>query len=452
MRAWSKRVVLAGLLALAPAWALPAFPGAAGFGSQTPGGRGGRVIFVENLNDSGPGSFREACAATGPRTIVFRTGGVIELRSDLIVSEPFVTIAGQTAPGDGICLKGAGLVVKHHDVVLRGLRIRPGDGDVGAGFDNRDALNVGTQARVPHNVIIDHCSFSWSVDETLTFWYQSRDVTVQYCLLGEALSMGRHPKSIRDKQTHSMALLVGGGPHHSLSIHHNLLAHNDRRNPQLSSTCSVEFANNVVYNFGSAGSHVMADKTTPTILAHFLGNTYWCGENATYWTTKRGHRAMDFDRRFPPGPASRWYLSGNLGPLRTAPDQDEWLDVGGACEAFRSDQPVFTASNLQVQPAPEASAAVLRSVGAVPRDAVDLRLLKDVVDRTGKIIDRVEQVGGYPVYQPGTPPPDTDRDGLPDAWEQAHNLNPADPADAAADRDGDGYTNLEEWLNSFFGG
>src|SRR6188474_1117151 len=144
---------------------LPAFPGATGFGSNTPGGRGGIVIEVTNVNDDGPGSFREALNTPGVRTIVFRTGGIIELQSDLQVTEPFVTIAGQTAPGDGIALKNFALSVFTHDIIIRGMRFRPGDDPDGESPDIRDCLAM--QAGTEH-VIIDHCSFSWSIDENVS--------------------------------------------------------------------------------------------------------------------------------------------------------------------------------------------------------------------------------------------------------------------------------------------
>ena len=180
------------LLALAaggPAAAseLPAFPGAEGYGAGTPGGRGGKVLLVTNLNDSGPGSLRAACATAGPRIIVFRVSGMIDLAKAIQVTEPFVTIAGQSAPGEGICLRGNTFDVATHDAVVRFLRNRAGDQ---AGKE-LDAMNVGHGSR---RVVMDHCSANWSVDECLSLSGDVQDVTVSWCVIGEALNHSIHHK------------------------------------------------------------------------------------------------------------------------------------------------------------------------------------------------------------------------------------------------------------------
>ena len=183
-------VLLLSLLCVTAAGAeLPAFPGAEGFGANTPGGRGGRVIQVTNLNDRGPGSLRAAVQEKGPRIVVFRVGGVIQLQDDLNIRHPFLTVAGQIAPGDGICLRGGCLHVDAHDVVLRYLRVRIGDSPIGSSLGNRDAIDI-----YGANVVLDHCLCSWALDETVTTWFAARDVTIQWCIASEGLMDNLHPQ------------------------------------------------------------------------------------------------------------------------------------------------------------------------------------------------------------------------------------------------------------------
>ncbi|MBW3538701.1 MAG: hypothetical protein KY476_00375 [Planctomycetes bacterium] len=219
---------------------LPAFPGAEGFGAHTPGGRGGRVLEVVNLDDDGPGSLRAAIVAEHPRIIVFRIGGTIELPSPLAITHPFVTIAGQTAPGGGITLKSgaknlyAPLQIKTHDVVIRHIRSRPGPGAIpppGHEGSNVDALTIADLQRPVYNVIIDHCSFSWSVDEVVNSWYDARDVTVQWCIMAEGLDRPQDRPGAGSKGP-----LFGGKGSDRISVHHNLIAHNVGRNPMIKAT------------------------------------------------------------------------------------------------------------------------------------------------------------------------------------------------------------------------
>ncbi|HSD27428.1 MAG TPA: pectate lyase, partial [Vicinamibacteria bacterium] len=238
----------------------PAFPGAEGFGAATPGGRGGRVVFVRNLEDSGPGSFREAVEARGPRTVVFRVGGLITLRSKVAIAEPFLTIAGQTAPGDGICFRAQAVEIGTHDVVVRHLRFRPGD----VSGAEVDGLSVGSGAR---RVILDHCSAGWSVDESLSLGGDVRDVTVQWCLIAEALN-----RSVHRKGPHGYGSLMraSGG----VTLHHNLWAHNAARNPRLGDDYGrppwplFDVRNNVVYDYGGIASGMTGDN----LRANYVGN------------------------------------------------------------------------------------------------------------------------------------------------------------------------------------
>ena len=221
---------------------VPSFPGAEGFGSTTPGGRGGRVIFVTNLDDAGPGSFRAACDAEGPRIVIFRVSGLITLASPIVVKHPYITIAGQTAPGDGICLRNYTFVIATHDVIVRYLRSRLGD------LSRQEADSI-TLAAGAENVIVDHCSATWSVDEALSLAGNVSKVTVQWCLIAEALNHSKHTKGPHGYGSLSRA----NGP---VSWHHNLWAHNNARNPRLGDNYgrppypTFDVRNNVIYNYG----------------------------------------------------------------------------------------------------------------------------------------------------------------------------------------------------------
>ncbi|MDZ7373478.1 MAG: pectate lyase [candidate division KSB1 bacterium] len=411
---------------------LPAFPGAEGFGARTPGGRGGKVLLVTNLNDSGPGSLRHACSERGPRIIVFRVAGIIDLDSAIVIREPFVTIAGQSAPGDGICLRGAGLVIDTHDVVVRYLRSRPGDirGEVG------DAISV---IGGSYNVIIDHCSASWGTDETLSVNGLLRDVTVQWCLIAEGLHYSVHYKGPHGMGT--LARATGG-----VTFHHNLWAHNDSRNPRLGDAYGrppypvFDVRNNVIYDFGSICTGLVGG----VLKANYVANYIRPGP----CTRARPHViSLNEDAR------AEFYLSGNFveGCEKCSADPNELFawdpQHKGSVRLLTSPLSVPEVSTFSAQ---EAFRKVLEEAGATRpvRDAVDERIVREVMERSGCLIDSQWEVGGWPVYRSARPPRDSDRDGMPDDWERAHRLDPHEPADAAADRDGDGYTNIEEYLNS----
>ncbi|MBV9084915.1 MAG: hypothetical protein JOZ62_19730, partial [Acidobacteriaceae bacterium] len=222
--------------------AVPAFPGAEGFGSATPGGRGGKVIFVSNLNDAGPGSFREAVSAKGPRIVVFRISGLITLKTSINITEPYLTVAGQTAPGDGICIRGNEVSIRTHDVIVRYVRFRPGDISQG----EPDAADIMADS---HDVILDHCSATWSIDEDLSPSGGIRDVTVQWSLIAEGLNYSIHHKGPHGYG--SLVRAIGG-----VSLHHNLWAHNTARNPRLGDNYGkppyplFDVRNNVMYDYG----------------------------------------------------------------------------------------------------------------------------------------------------------------------------------------------------------
>ena len=411
---------------------LPAFPGAEGFGAKTPGGRGGKVILVSNLNDSGPGSLRAACEAKGPRMVVFRVSGIIDLDQTIVIREPSITIAGQTAPGDGICLRRHGLDIRTHDVIARFLRSRPGD----LSGDEVDSISIGGDS---HDVILDHCSAGWSVDESLSPSGAIADITVQWCIIAESLNHSVHSKGAHGYG--SLVRAIGG-----LSLHHNLWAHNNGRNPRLGDNYNkppyptFDVRNNVMYNYGGTCSGLTGDILSVNYVANYIRP----GPSSN---RRRGPIV------FTPQADARYYLTGNVVEGRPELTADNTRMFDRTEEKGRKLVTVvrepFSVPKVTTSTAQAAYEAVLVGAGAILplRDAVDQRIVSEVRNGAGSIIDSQWEVGGWPVYRSKRPPPDRDRDGMPDAWETSHGLNPDDPSDAAADRDGDGYANLEEYIN-----
>ena len=410
----------------------PAFQGAEGFGARSIGGRGGKVLFVRNLNDSGPGSLREAVTAKGPRTVIFHVSGLITLKSRIQIDEPFLTIAGQTAPGDGICIRGSEVSIHTHDVVVRYMRFRPGDisdGEV-------DGVNV---MGASYNVILDHCSATWSIDEDLSPSGAIHDVTVQWCLIAEGLN-----RSIHSKGAHgygSLVRAVGG-----LTMHHNLWAHNEARSPRLGDNYGkgpwpvFDVRNNVMYDYGSMCSGMTGDR----ISANYVNNYIRPGPSSN---RRRGIIVLTDTADV------RYFLSGNIVEGRPELTSNNVLffdrtEFNGRKLFSVADRP-FETPPVRTTSAQEALAAVLAGAGATlpQRDSVDARIVHEAETHTGSIIDSQWEVGGWPEYRSTRPPRDTDMDGIPDDWERAHGLYPNDPSDAAAVRP-DGYTNLEIYLNS----
>lgn len=419
--------------AAADAPALPAFPGAEGFGSSTPGGRGGRVLFVTNLNDSGPGSFRAAVEAEGPRLVLFRVSGTIALKGNIVVRNPFLTIAGQSAPGDGICLRDYTLGVATHNVVIRYLRCRLGD----ESKQQSDALDILNGAR---DVIFDHCSATWSVDECLSLSGNVANVTVQWCLIGESLRQSMHAKGSHGYGSLSRA----NGP---VSWHHNLWIHNDSRNPRLGDNYgrgptfpTFDVRNNVIYGFGGTASGL----TQGILKVNYVGNYLRAGPASTARTPITVAENSDL----------QFYIRDNVyeGHDDFTADNTRFFSLRDTAAGKRvvtlMDQP-FVAPPVTTTSAPAALESVLAGVGAIrpKRDAVDARLVGHVRDRGGRMINSQAEVGGWPELKSAAPSADADDDGMPDAWETAHGTNPRDPVDGAADSDKDGYTNVEEYLN-----
>jgi hypothetical protein len=415
----------------ASALALPAFPGAEGFGADTPGGRGGRVIFVTNLDDAGPGSLREACEAEGPRIVMFRVAGTIALKRPITVTKPFLTLAGQSAPGDGICLRDATFGIATHDVVVRFLRVRLGD-ESGKEADCIDLLNGA------YNCILDHCSATWSVDECLSTSGNNRDCTIQWCLIGESLNQSKHAKG-----KHGYGSLArANGP---ISWHHNLWIHNDARNPRLGDNYgrgglypTFDVRNNVIYNFGGTASGL----TQGILKVNYVGNYLRPGPSSrAAKPITVGHPSQ-----------LTYFIRDNVfeGRDELTADNTQFFTVvehEGKRVVQTVEQP-FAAPPVKTVSARAALDLVLARVGASRpvRDSVDARLVDHVRTRTGKLIDSQDEVGGWPVLKSAPLPADTDNDGIPDTWEIAHGLDPKNPADANAVAKS-GYTQIEEYLN-----
>lgn len=417
---------------------LPAFPGAEGHGRFSQGGRGGVVLFVTNLDDAGPGSLRAAVEARGPRTVVFEAAGTIRLKSPLKISRGRITIAGQTAPGEGITLADQPLIVAADDVVVRFLRVRLGS-ESGV---QEDAVTVSRGSRI----ILDHISASWSVDETLSVGSRYSppedgvyDVTVQWSLIGESLN-----RSLHEKGRHGYGSLIRGGYGARMSFHHNLWANHQARMPRPGNYNGpevdpvgpfIEFRNNVFYNWGGGHSGYNAD-TAAHAAYDFIGNSYLPGPDSA------GRLAFCEDNSL-----SRAWFEGNSMAGETP--ADPWTLVG--CkppEGYRATGPL-AASNMMTTTPADALAAVLDRAGASKvRDTVDLRIVAAVRDGTGRLIDSEKDVGGWPALKGGPAPADLDRDGMADAWERRQGLNPADGTDGAGDRNGDGYSNFEAYLAS----
>jgi len=420
---------------------LPAFPGAEGAGRLALGGRGGSVYHVTSLADSGPGTLREAVETEGPRTIIFDTGGTIILESPLVVRHGQITVAGQTAPGDGITLRDHPLVVQADDVVIRYIRSRLGD----ASNTEADAISVNRGSRI----ILDHVSASWSVDETLSLGNHYApperglyDVTVQWSLIAESLN-----ESIHGKGAHGYGSLVRGGFGARFSFHHNLWANHRARMPRPGNYNDpsvdptgplIEFRSNVFYNWGGSRAGYNSDEAQIATYV-FIDNSYLPGPDSS--------RSIAFEEESQGG---RAWFEGNL--MDGVEPADPWSLVNGSTGPGYRLEAAPEVAPVVAEPGPLAAERVLDGAGASRmRDEVDARIVQGVRERTGRIIDTQGEVGGWPELAPGTAWTDTDGDGMPDDWESHEGLDPTDPADGPSDRDGDGYTNLEDWLNGLAG-
>ena len=427
---------LAGCIAQPSSAAVPAFPGAEGAGAMSLGGRGGRVIRVTNLKDSGPGSLRAAVDSKGPRTVVFDIGGTIRLQSPLTIRSGRITIAGQTAPGGGVTLSGQTFGIAADDVVVRFIRSRLGD-------ESRAVADAVWITR-GNRIILDHVSASWGTDETLSVsssYKRSRrelaDVTVQWSIISESLC-----NSVNPEGRHCFGSLLSGSHGARFSFHHNLWAHHGARMPRVGNLLApgldpvggfFDIRSNVIYNWGSAEAGY-GGLPAARVVYNFIDNVYLTGPDS------RG--ASIFKEG---NPLARAFASGNS--INGRPLADAGGFGGKLPQGYFMRAPAPAAA-IRRNSAGNAYAAVLANAGAsLTRDSVDERVVASVARRAGRLIDSQRDVGGWPVLARGLPWNDFDGDGIPDDRERRNRLDPRNPADGNRDSDGDGYTNLEEWLN-----
>jgi pectate lyase len=404
---------------------LPSFPGAEGFGAVASGGRGGELYCVTTLADSGPGSLRDAVSRPN-RTVVFSVGGIVNLASDISVSDN-ITIAGETAPGEGICLYGRSVSLSEHsNIIIRYLRIRQGvKGDQG-----KKSLGMSGSSRI----IVDHCSLQWGRWDNLGITVKSHDITVQYCLIAEAI----HPQSF--------GALIDSVTNITLS--HNLWMSNESRNPKAKG--SVQYVNNVVYNWGITGlcgSHSEADRALDVIGNYFIAgpssNDRFAGQFLASDHVYQRDNFVDIDK------------DGILNGKRAeAADFHRNNEEKYSLPTFLSEPAMHPEIPVSIDDAKVALDKIVAGVGAsLQRDAIDRRLIDELrsLGKKGSTLDHTDRrgealVGGIQPIPGGKPPLDTDGDGIPDAWERAHQLSPQDPGDAAKLQPS-GYSNLETYLH-----
>ncbi|RCR69938.1 pectate lyase family protein [Larkinella punicea] len=458
-----------------PQASIPAFPGAEGGGAFTFGGRGGKVYVVTSLDDQGPGTLREACEQGGARTIVFNVAGIIKLKTPLIIRAPYITIAGQTAPGDGICVAGESVWINTHDVVIRYMRFRRGETYVGRRDDSIGGNPIG-------NIMIDHVSASWGLDENMSMYRHmyndstgkaaedklpTVNITIQNSIFSEAL----------DTWNHSFGSTLGG---ENCTFMRNLWADNAGRNPSIGWYGIFNFANNVIFNW----VHRSTDGGDYRAMYNMINNYYKPGPQ-TPKDSPIAHRILKPEAgRSKLGYLTfgRAYVNGNIVEGNDKVTKDNWdggvqvedlANAGKYTASMKWDKPL-PMPEITILPTAKAYDYVLANAGATlpKRDPVDVRVVEQV--RTGKItykegvklpetqfkhrrlpidsykngiITDISQVGGYPEYT-GKPYLDSDKDGMPDEWETKNGLNPKDASDASLDKNKDGYTSIEDYLNS----
>lgn len=459
---------------------LLAFPGAEGGGAYSFGGHGGRVIVVKNLNDKGPGSLRDACEQGGARIVVFNVSGIIRLKTPLIIRAPYITIAGQTAPGDGVCVAGESVWLNTHDVIIRFMRFRRGETFVGRRDDAIGGNPVG-------NIMIDHVSASWGLDENMSMYRHmyndstgkteeklgTVNITIQNSIFSEAL----------DYWNHAFGSTLGG---ENCAFVRNLWADNGARNPSIGWNGIFNFANNVVFNWNNRST----DGGDYTAQYNIINNYYKPGP-VTELKDPISYRILKPESgrsKLPYVVFGRAYVAGNIIDGNEKVTKDNWnggvqledkkgnlmsFDEAGKYFAAMKAKNPFPMPKISIIPTLKAKEYVLANAGATlpKRDPVDTRVIKQVA--TGKIevhpdakpsafqfehrrlpgdsykqgiITEVSQVGGYPEYK-GTPYKDSDDDGMPDAYELKNGLNPKDASDAAKITKS-GYANIEVYLNS----
>ncbi len=450
---------------------LKVFPGAQGFGTESPGGRGGEICIVENLNDSGPGSLRH-CAQElkNRRIVVFRTGGTILLKKPLIISNPYISIYGQTAPGSGILVRsspsdaGGTLYIKTHHVLIQHLRFRAGTSNVNASACCRDAASISSSKKGEvHHIILDHNSFSWGADEVLDTWYDVQNITFSHNIISEGL----YDNGSNSEGPAGRGFLIGSEGSGNITLHHNLMIHNYTRNPQIKTSGIVDIVNNLTYHW--TGRAAIQQTSFGPQKVNWVKNL---------WIAERNHAdgqnspIVFGDISFSGGAndsKKNMYLKGNIGYHRSSNSMPEWAGVfTGINKKYNPSLGYHNATRFKAPPVNEVEASELEKyfetngVGATApvQDSVDTRLMKELKTRTGKVPNCVSRTdrnsedrckinaGGWPTMDKGQSITDKDKDGIPDSWEVANGLNPNDPKDSQQDANNDGYTNFEDWIYS----
>jgi pectate lyase len=391
---------------------LPVFPGAAGFGTTTPAGRGGKIVKVTNLNDSGAGSLRSAISLTMPRIIVFEVSGTIILSANLVISNPYITIAGQTAPSPGITLRRGTLTVASHDVLVQHLRIRVGDDPGGPDPTNRDGIQILSPS---YNVVIDHISASWAIDENGSTWDVS-DVTISNSIFSEGLN-----NSLHHKGPHSKGFLIGDKSKR-ITFSRNLLANNVERHPLIKAGSSVLLLNNLIYNPAVTDYVAIGidDEGHGPAYLSAVGNVFISGRDTP---TRTGKSCYAFVVGGKTAAGTQFYLKDNYHP-----NGPTWR--GPAVMKVDYHPPDTWLPSVKIINSGAVESLVLANAGARPadRDTVDKRVVNMVKTRTGSIINTPGQVGGWPQLQ------------------KNYRVFPV-PANPNEDSDGDGYTNIEKTLH-----
>jgi hypothetical protein len=458
---------------------IPSFPGAEGGGMYSYGGRGGKVYVVTSLANSGPGTLREACETGGARIVVFNVAGIIKLERPINIDAPFITIAGQTAPGDGICVAGETFCVNTHDVVIRHMRFRRGDTWVGRRADG-DAIGGNPVG----NIMIDHVSASWGLDENMSMYrhmfcddednpkarrhkFSTVNITIQNSIFSEAL----------DTYGHALGSTIGG---QNCMFARNLWANNTGRNPSVGMSGGFNMLNNVIYNW-----YKRTTDGGDYASRYQLINNYFKPGPITPKNKPVGHRLIKPESRYELYGTKIYgkvWVEGNIMEGHPEITKDNWkgiqidtMDGAGKYLAQIRSSKRFIMPHITIMETEEAYEYVLNNVGATlpKRDPIDTRIVKQV--RSGEIdesdyteikglyqykyrkglgadswkqgiITDIRQVGGYPEYK-GDPYKDSDMDGMPDVWEKKYGLNPKDASDANGDINGDGYTNIEKYIN-----
>jgi pectate lyase len=434
-----------------------AFPGAEGWGAATAGGRGGKVIKVTNLNASGPGSLAAACAADGPRVVVFEVSGVV--RGNVRITRPHITIAGQTAPGAGVTVEGVVSTYDHgvHDVVVRHLRVRPRRG-AGGGGDCVQIGGLGPGKTGTYNVVLDHLSLSWGNDEVIDL-YHAHHVTVQWCAVEESDDKG-HPKG-----AHNFGMISAAEDCGAVSVHHNLWAHHARRVPCMApyrEDAAGDFCNNLVYNCrGGYTDDGHGDRARSPVNLH---RNYY----------RRGPQTADRVYPYALSPNMTYYVKGNYfedwgyqdhpkhwKPAGRPGGVPRWVQFNN--NGGELDKPAKVPA-VETVDAREVYDLVLGRAGCWPRDRVTRRTVEEVKNKTGAWGRNAPAVPTDEWFldglTPGKAPADADGDGMPDAWEKAHGLDPENPADAtkvvpagASKNDRHrGYTYIEFYVNELADG